>query len=722
MDIQDVSDMGRYAEMMRQVQANVERAGRRKGEIPKDHPPAYLQINIYMMQYRQPQLQKAANEFHLITTQIPPAYPPSIRSASELEPILISQMKLETHHRGSKIVVRVMVPGSRMNAVLAIVEDEKGTATLLQVYHQPDESVAPAAEILQEGCCYLIKEPYFKATTSDGSYSIRVDHPSDIVRLKHGDGAIPNKWRNSKAIAGTSKSIRMQGNDAVGKKSWAEAERLYTLAIDAAESDEDKQLAFLNRSLANLRLGRPANALSDAIQAGGNNEQQPSEKALFRQASALYQLDDFEQCMVKLQLLTATYPASTSAKEAKTMTLRTKARLHEQQTGEYNFRQMYKQAKATPPLIDCATYSPVEIRVSPGRGRGLFTTRKVAAGELLICEKAFGYCYASKDEPGGANITFLMNVANKRGVMGGQATLLTQLVQKMYHDSNAAQSFAKLHHGDYKAVPVDDVDGKPVVDSFLVERVMALNGFGAPRISQKSVAVRTDVTPRDESEKDIGYATCGVWYTLSHINHACVSKCRRSFIGDMQMLRAARDMDAGTELFFWKLTPKPVQAKRKILKHELLRAIGTTSPERTDITKATRTLEQLEQTYSAAAKKPGAVRFELWEAYFALGIACLVKGRHLEAVDSILKGFEALGFIITASPRRGKVKSQEARLKIDQWGVAMDVSINAFLHLSDAYQAVAPQLFPVARKYAETAYTIVVGEKETFYDTYPEYK
>ena len=283
---------------------------------------------------------------------------------------------------------------------------------------------------------------------------------------------------------------------------------------------------------------------------------------------------------------------------------------------------------------------------------------------------------------------------------------------------------------------------------------MALNVFGAPRISLKSVALTDDITPRNDSGKDIGYTTCGIWYIISHINHACVSNCRRSFIGDMQMVRAARDIDAGTELFFWytpphgfetyseaqkrlknwgftcgcamcldrKSVPKPVQAKRNTLKKELLRVIDPTSPERTNIIEATKSLEQLEETYSAEARRPGGVRFELWDAYFAVGIACFVRKKHLEAVDYILKVFEALGFIFTASPRRGKTKSQQPHLKIDQWGIAMDVSVNAFLHLSDAYQAVAPQLSPVARKYAEIAYTIVVGEKETFQDTYPEYK
>lgn len=135
-------------------------------------------------------------------------------------------MSLETHHHGSRVVVRVMVPPTRINAVMAAMEDETGTATLLQVYHQPEESVVPADEILRRGSCYLIKEPFFKATTSNGTYSMRVDHPGDLVPPRPGDGLIPAKWREYGGVVETSGSIRKQGNSAVGRKSWAEAERL----------------------------------------------------------------------------------------------------------------------------------------------------------------------------------------------------------------------------------------------------------------------------------------------------------------------------------------------------------------------------------------------------------------------------------------------------------------------------------------------------------------
>lgn len=206
-------------------------------------------------------------------------------------------------------------------------------------------------------------------------------------------------------------------------------------------------MAYLNRSLANLRLGRPATALSDAIKSYEGGISAPTEKALFREASALYDLAKYDQCLDRLEALRAAYPANNPAL---TMIARVKARLHEQQTGQYDFRQMHNQAEATPPLIDCATYSmPVEIRHSLGKGRGVFTKRKVLVGELLICEKAFGYI-------GG---TIAESDAYR------QACLRAQVVQKMFHNIEDARQFGDLHHGDYTSVPVREVDGSPVVDS-----------------------------------------------------------------------------------------------------------------------------------------------------------------------------------------------------------------------------------------------------------------
>ena len=233
----------------------------------------------------------------------------------------------------------------------------------------------------------------------------------------------------------------------------------YSSAIRGAETLEERQLAYLNRSFVNLKLGRPEKALSDAAQ--GNDAASPSEKGLFREARAHYELGNFDTCLEKLQMLKASYPGNTTAEPE---IERVKARLHEQKTGEYSFSQMYKQASQTPPLVDCATFSAaLEIRPSPGKGMGLFTTRPVSAGQLLLCEKAFAYRFSGDDQPSGLQ-AMLTNSSTKKKTPGRQTHLLTQVVQKLYHNPGMARQFRDLYHGDYTPVAETECDGYPVVD------------------------------------------------------------------------------------------------------------------------------------------------------------------------------------------------------------------------------------------------------------------
>lgn len=155
----------------------------------------------------------------------PPPYPPCIRAANELDSIAISQAGIETHHRGKRLVVRVITSPTREVGLMAAVEDEEGTATWLQLHNQPSEAVVPAKQTLQLGSCYLIKEP-FATGYPDCNYSLRVDHPGDISLLPLDHELIPAKWRKNEVLAGKSREMRMKGNDAVGKARWAEAEEL----------------------------------------------------------------------------------------------------------------------------------------------------------------------------------------------------------------------------------------------------------------------------------------------------------------------------------------------------------------------------------------------------------------------------------------------------------------------------------------------------------------
>lgn len=168
--------------------------------------------------------------------------------------------------------------------------------------------------------------------------------------------------------------------------------------------------------------------------------------------------------MEKLLILVRRNPKNT---DAWTEIKRVKQRLREEETGSYQYNSMYKQADATPPLVDCATYiGPVAVRDSAGRGKGLFTTKSVKAGELLFCEKAFGYSYSGDDSSiGKSNTTVLMNLGSGTVCVGGQAHLITQIVQRLYHNPAGSVVFTNLHHGVYTPVSTPEVDGAPVVDT-----------------------------------------------------------------------------------------------------------------------------------------------------------------------------------------------------------------------------------------------------------------
>lgn len=235
------------------------------------------------------------------------------------------------------------------------------------------------------------------------------------------------------------------------------------------------------------------------------------------------------------------------------------------------------------------------------------------------------------------------------------------------------------------------------------------------------------------------------------MNHSCIGNASRSSIGDMQIVRASRDIEEGSELFVsyqdphefesydeaqkrlvtWgftcecalcldrKVTSKETMVQRSLLVQDFKQLMDG-QVQAADIPNAQDTLEKLGQTYSAAAKSPGAVRLELSDTYFRLVPDLIPMNRPVDVIEMTLRGLEALGFIISACPPRGDSKTSKPELLIRRWGMMKPFSICAFLVLHQEYKRIAPQLSPVARMYMEVAYSMVMGEKETILETYPK--
>lgn len=284
---------------------------------------------------------------------------------------------------------------------------------------------------------------------------------------------------------------------------------------------------------------------------------------------------------------------------------------------------------------------------------------------------------------------------------------------------------------------------------------MSLTASAAPRTSLSHhqalvVSKINNLSGQDRSNS----STCtnvGIWYVASHINHSCVSNACQSFIGDMRIIRATRDIEKGSELFIsyrlphgldsyeeaqerlrsWhftcdcvlclnrKATPKEALMQRKSLYQSIQQFMGIKSLG-IDIPNVQKTLEGLDQTYSATAKLPGGVRLELSHPCIVFGTQLLALQRPIEAIEVTLKGLEALGFVISASPLRGHTKSSKPELLIKQWGISGPFNDHAFHTLHEAYRRIAPQLSVVARTYMEAAYSMDFGEKETMVKSFPD--
>jgi len=236
----------------------------------------------------------------------------------------------------------------------------------------------------------------------------------------------------------------------------------YTKGLQVVEPGSASDIVLLlNRAQAYLELGYNEKALLDADKA--LSYEPLNQKALYRSALACYGDGDYESARARLVKLLKEFPEN---KDAKEKLLRTFRRLQEQRKGEYEFLKMRNEVKEWGDKrgkFDCAEYvGPVRIGDAGDKGRGLFATRDVKFGDLLLCSKAFGVCHK---EVADARIVILFNLKARKGQAGTHSQLVRELIQVLYHSPKKAEEFYKLHSGDYQRVRGGMVDGLPVVDS-----------------------------------------------------------------------------------------------------------------------------------------------------------------------------------------------------------------------------------------------------------------
>lgn len=170
-----------------------------------------------------------------------------------------------------------------------------------------------------------------------------------------------------------------------------------------------------------------------------------------------------------------------------------------------------------------------------------------------------------------------------------------------------------------------------------------------------------------------------------------------------------------------KATGKKTLKKREVLRTELSAAFSTGGQRgafdcgKVDTARIERTLALLENTYTKSALK--VPRTGLWDPYLALTRMYGVLGRSQNAIWSTLKILEMLGFSIhgAAFPAR----KGDRGIVVEKWGLVVDYLVECWLMLWTAYAVLGDmERGEMARGLAVTSYRIVVGEDQTFEETY----
>ncbi|RPA92785.1 hypothetical protein L873DRAFT_1749909 [Choiromyces venosus 120613-1] len=677
-------------------------------------------------------------------------HPPSIAPFDTLEKKYLEDLRLELAHRGSYVILRAVVDPYRFVSISTIAEDENGEVELVQIYNQDDRRLP--VSVVPEGQVFIVKEPFFK-TTSLGGTSIRVDHVSDIIFLDGEDERIPEKWRpRLRLLARRPLDWKEDGNRFYGGKQYFEAARCYTKGLEVAEPySEIERVLLLNRAQAYLELGYTEKALVDADKVLG---QDPLNiKALYRSAVSCYEDGDYESAKARLVKLLKEYPENKNAKDG---LLRTFRRLREQRSGEYEFAKMRNEVKEwgnKKGKLDCAEYvGPVRVGHAGSKGRGLFTTRDVKFGELLLCSKAFKVCHKEAE---GARLAILFNFKTRNGQSGTHSQLVQELIQILYHNPKKAKKVYELTSGDYERVKGEMVDGLPIVDSHLVMRIMLKNCFGCPRLNARDDPLENLFKDPTKEDKMIAEASptgrvegSGIWILPSYMNHSCWANSVRSFLGDLLIVRAARDIPEGEEITTNYLQTDHPQSESRVEKRQKhFRSQWAFECQCTLCEVETAESDEVKDKREELVEK--ALKFKVY-----LMQSLTKAGEGIEPMIKLVKGIEATystpeflyprvplispshilhSFLArTQRPRdvlalaKGalnglgfKIQLKAGKLVIERYGYLSFPIINLFVHVITAGAMCDQRLTAMLwRDLTINVYEVVAGERESFFDVY----
>ena len=195
-----------------------------------------------------------------------------------------------------------------------------------------------------------------------------------------------------------------------------------------------------------------------------------------------------------------------------------------EESGVYDFAAMLDEAikKGPAPDMDRASFvGPVEVRqcAIKSHGKGLFTTKSVKAGDLLLVEKAFSAVFPDDGDLAGTPKDPESGLMSKESSLKMRAELKMCTYLKLQRNPCLRKDFARLFPGSDATEEVDPKLGHTVLDEEFVERRILYNAFAFPILSKDFHwrASHYDAAAKANEERDPN-GCIGMWIQASFIN------------------------------------------------------------------------------------------------------------------------------------------------------------------------------------------------------------
>ncbi len=338
----------------------------------------------FKQQYQKEKENHEKSEFILKTNYVTTERNSCLINISSLKSINLKDMMVNKMHYGHVLECKTIADPFYVSGMNLLIQDSNGDIENLIVYNYETKSIDIDPKFLIPiGTRLLIKEPHLQHFgLEDDNFGIRVDSPTDIVIQSYPD------VDSNKSV----EELIEEGNKAFGKSYLYPAIRFYSQAIE--KSNKTSSRAYLNRSQAYLRLEKNYSAFQDAQQAAKLDKN--NDKAYFRIGKSAYLLRKFEIALESYETCFKLNPKNT---EVEIEIKKTKERINESKTGNYNFQALYEQFfKRENLYMDIAEYKSNKTTVTDikNKSKGVVATESIKKGTLLLASKAASAVFHTK--------------------------------------------------------------------------------------------------------------------------------------------------------------------------------------------------------------------------------------------------------------------------------------------------------------------------------------